>query len=121
MLGIMKKTSYKNTRLVSKAIKDNGNGKLSSELLDYLESKYKLLPWEMISLRVVKSKGSLCKQSVCFIRVYDREMSARDGYCIKTYSDLDKRPGLILYSGYIFTNGFVYITKCDAGDVSQNS
>ena len=121
MLGITKKTSYKNTGLVSRANKDNGSGKLSAELLDYLERKYKLLPWEMISLRVVKSKGLLGKLSVRFIRVYDKEMSEKNGYCIKAYSDLDNRPNLILYSGYIFTNGFVYLTKYEDSVISQNS
>ncbi len=121
MLGIMKKSSHKNTGLVSRANGRNGNGKLSAELLDYLERKYKLLPWEMISLRVVKSKGLLGKLSVRYIRVYDQEMSVRDGYCIKTYGDLDKRPDLILYNGYISTNGFVYVTKYGTNVVSQNS
>ena len=121
MLGIIKKSSHENTGLVSRANGRNGNGKLSAELLDYLERKYKLLPWEMISLRVVKSKGLLGKLSVRFIRVYDQEKSAKDGYCIKTYNDLDKIPELILYNGYILESGFVYITKYGTNVVSQNS
>ncbi len=111
MLGIMKKSSHKNTGLVSRVSEKNGNGKLSAELMDYLERKYKLLPWEMLSLRVVKSRGSLGKLKAYYIRVYDQEMSVRNGAYIKTYNDLDKIPELILYNGYILESGFVHITK----------
>jgi hypothetical protein len=121
MLGITKKSSHKNTGLVSRAKGRSGNGKLSAELLGYLENKYKLLPWEMLGLRVVKSRGSLGNLKAYFIRVYDQELSARNGAYIKTYNDLDKIPELILYNGYILESGFVYITKYGTNVVSQNS
>jgi len=121
MLGIMKVSLHKNTRPVSRMNGKNGNGKLSAKLLDYLESKYQLLPQDMLSLRVVKSKGSLVNQTAYYIRVYDQDKSARNGAYIKTYNDLDRRPNLILYNGYILENDFVYITKCDTNVVYQTS
>ena len=111
MLGISKVSLRKNTRPVSRVNVKNGNRKLSAKLLDYLESKYQLLPEDMLSLRVVSSKGSLGNLPACFIRVYDQAMSASNGIHIGTYNDLDQRPNLILYSGYILENDFVYITK----------
>ena len=121
MLGIMKESSHKKTRLVSRKNGKNGNGKLSGKLLDYLESKYQLLPQDMLSLRTVNSKGSLGNLTAYFIRVYDQETASRNGIYIKTYYDLDKRPNLILYKGYILENDFVYITKCDINVVCQAS
>lgn len=121
MLGIMRESLHTNTRLVSRRNGKNGNGKLSAKLLDYLESKYQLLPRDMLSLRAVKSKGSLGNLPVYFIRVYDREASARNGIHVKTYHDLDKKPALILYSGYILENDSVYVTKYDTDVVYQTS
>ena len=121
MLGITRQSLHIRPRLVSGEKIKNGNGKLSRRLLDYLESKYQLLPWDMLSLRVVKSKGWLGNRPACFIRIYDRETAARNGIYIKAYYDLDKQPDLILYKGYILENDFVYITKCDTDVVYQNS
>ena len=118
MLGIVKESLYKNTRLVSRKY---GNRKLSGKLLDYLENKYQLLPRDMLSLRTVSSKGSLGHLTAYFIRVYDQETASRNGIYIKTYNDLDKGPSLILYSGYILENDFVFITKCDINTVRQAS
>jgi len=121
MLGIIKGSLHKNTRLVSRRNGKNGNGKLSGKLLNYLEHKYQLLPRDMLSLRAVNSKGLLGNLPACFIRVYDQETSSRNGIYIKTYNDLDKRSNLILYSGYILENEFIYITKCDTDVVCQAS
>lgn len=121
MLGIMKGSLHTNVRLVSRKNGKSGNRKLSGKLLDYLESKYQLLPRDMLSLRAVSYKGLLGNRTACFIRIYDQETSARNGIYIKTYNDLDKRPNLILYSGYIRESDFVYITKCDTNIVCQAS
>jgi hypothetical protein len=121
MLGIIKESLHKNTRLVSGKKGKNGNGKLSRKLLDYLESKYQLVPRDMLSLRTVYSKGTLGNLTAYFIRVYDQEAASTNGVDIKTYNDLDKRPSLILYSGYILENDFVFITKCDINVVRQAS
>jgi hypothetical protein len=121
MLGIMSKSLRRKPRLVSRRNGKNGNGKLSGKLLSYLECKYQLLPRDMLNLRVVKSKGSLGNVPVCFIRLYDQETSARDGIYIGTYNDLDNRPSLILYDGYILENDTVYMTKCNMDVTSQTS
>lgn len=121
MLGIMKESLHKNTRLVFRKKGKNLNGKLSGKLLEYLESKYQLLPRDMLSLRTVYSKGSLGNLRAYFIRVYDQETASRNGIYIRTYNDLDRRPSLILYSGYILENDFVFITKCDINVVSPAS
>ena len=121
MLGIIRESSHTKTRLVSRRNGRNGNGKLSAKLLDYLESKYQLLPREMLSLRAVRSKGWLGNIPVYFIRIYDREESVRNSIHVKTYHDLDKQPALILYSGYILENDSVYITKYDKNVVYQTS
>ena len=121
MLGIMKESLHKNTRLVFRKKGKNLNGKLSGKLLEYLESKYQLLPRDMLSLRAITSHGSLGNLTACFIRVYDQETASRNGICIKTYDDLDKQPNLILFNGYILENDFVFITKCDINTVRQAS
>ena len=114
MLGITLDGSLRTkSRMASVKNGKNGSGRLSGKLLDYLEHKYQLLPKDMLSLRVVKSKGSLGNQTVYYIRVYDQDESARNGINIKTYNDLDRRPNLILYDGYILENNCVYITKCN--------
>jgi hypothetical protein len=121
MLGITRQSLHIRPRLVSRENLKNSNGKLSSKLLDYLESKYKLMPWQMLSLRVVKSKGFLGNRPAFFIRIYDHKTAAKNGVYIKAYYDLDKRPDLILYKGYILENDFIYISKCDTGVAHQNS
>ena len=119
MLGIKKETLPKTTGLIARMNGKNGNGKLTGKLLDYLENKYNLLPHDMVNLRVVKSKGSLGKIPACLLRVYDQETSVRNGVHIRLYNDLDKRPDLILYEGYILEGGFVYITKRDSSIMCQ--
>jgi hypothetical protein len=121
MLGIIKVSLNKNTRPVSLVNVKNGNRKVSAKLLDYLESKYQLLPEDMSTLRVVSSNGSLGNLAACFIRVYNQEMSTRNGIHIGTYKDLDQRPNLILYSGYILENDFIYITKYGTNVVYHTS
>lgn len=121
MLGITRQSLHIRPRLVSGENVKNGNGKLSRKLLDYLESKYHLLPWDMLSLRVVKSKGLLGNRPACFIRIYNHENALKSGVHVKAYYDLDKQPDLILYKGYILENDFIYITKCDTDVVRQNS
>ena len=121
MLGIMKVSLHKNTRPISRKNEKNSNGRLPVKLLEYLENKYLLCPQDMLRLRVVKSNGSLGSLAACFIRIYDQETAVRNGIYIRTYSDLDKRPNIILYNGYILEDNFVYITKYDANIVYQTS
>jgi len=121
MLSIMKVSLHKNIRPISGKNKKNRNGRLTAKLLEYLESKYLLCPQEMLRLRVVQSTGLLGNRAACFIRIYDQETSVRNGIFIRTYEDLDKRPDIILYNGYILENNFVYITKCDTNIVYQTA
>jgi hypothetical protein len=103
---------------VTRVSRKNGNGKLSGKMLDYLERKYQLSPQDMLNLRAVYSESWLGNMPACFMRIYDRR-ALND--CIKTYSDLENYPDLILYNGHILGNGFVYVTKCNTRLVCQGS
>jgi len=121
MLGIIKVSLHKNTRPISGKNEKKSKGRLPVKLLEYLESKYLLCPREMLRLRVVQSRGFLGNRAACFIRIYDQEASVRNGIFIRTYEDLDTRPDLILYNGYILEDNFVYITKCDTNILYRTS
>jgi hypothetical protein len=81
-----------------------------ANVLDYLEKEFRLLPKDMATLRCVSSHmESFGGQPARFIRVFDSATAYKQNISIKSYHDLDKHPGLILFEGHIFNGGTVYL------------
>ena len=118
MFGIMKVSSSKTSKPISKICRKSGNIRLSKQLLDYLERKYQLLPHDMLNLRELRCEGSLGNIPTSFVQIYDQRMLIN---AITTYNDLEKHPDLVLYAGYILQNGYIYITKRDVKVIYQAS
>lgn len=90
---------------------ENGNRQWPAKVLDTLETKYHLLPKDMLRLSYVQRKISAGKLNMDYIYIYDRGRSQEQNIPISNYHDLSKNYKLILFKGNIFQDGSVYLVK----------
>ena len=90
---------------------ENGGKHWPAKVLDALETKYHLLPKDLLHLWYVQRKISAGKLNMDYIYVYDWVKSQEQNISIGNYHDLSKNYELILFKGSIFQDGAVYIEK----------
>jgi len=92
-------------------IGENGNKHWPAKVLDILETKYHLLPKDLLRLWYVQRRISTGKLNMDCIYIYDWMTSQEKNTPISNYHDLSKNHKLILFTGNIFQDGSVYLKK----------
>jgi len=62
-------------------------------------------------LRVIQSRGRYSDRKVTYIRLFDPMRAAERRLTVRSFSDLDAEPGLILKAGHIEPDGIIVITR----------
>lgn len=82
-----------------------------TNVLNILETKYHLLPKDLLRLWYVRRRLISNKSKTDSIFIYDQARASNQNLSIREYNDLYKYPDLLLYKGYIFNNGEVSIEE----------
>ena len=90
---------------------ENGHKHWPAKVLDILETKYHLLPKDLLRLWYVQRKIFAGKLNMDYIYIYDLVTSQELNIPINNYHDLSKNYKLILFKGNIFQDGSVYLEK----------
>jgi len=90
---------------------ENGDKHWPAKVLDILETKYHLLPKDLLRMWYVKCTIPAGKLNMDYIYIYDCVMSQGQNIPINNYHDLSKNYKLILFKGNIFLDGSVYLEK----------
>ena len=90
---------------------ENGDKHWPAKVLDALETKYHLLPKDLLHLWYVQRKISAGKLNMDYIYIYDRLRSQEQNTLVSNYHDLSKNYELILFKGAIFQDGSVYLER----------
>ena len=97
--------------LLKSYIGENGGKYWPAKVLDILETKYHLLPKDLLHLWYVQRRISADKFNLDYIYIYDRVRSQEQNIPISNYRDLSKNYELILFKGSIFPDGSVYLER----------
>jgi hypothetical protein len=92
-------------------IGENGDKHWPAKVLDILETKYHLLPKDLLRTWYVKRRIPAGKLNMCCIYIYDWVTSQEQNIPISNYHDLSKNYKLVLFEGNIFQDGSVYLEK----------
>ena len=92
-------------------IGENGHKHWPAKVLDILETKYHLLPKDLLRLWYVQRRIFAGKLNMDCIYIYDWMTSQEKNTPISNYHDLSKNHKLILFTGNIFQDGSVYLKK----------
>jgi hypothetical protein len=82
-----------------------------AKVLDILETKYHLLPKDLLRLWYVQRRIFAGKLNLDYIYIYDWVTSQEQNIPISNYHDLSKNYKLILFKGNISQDGSVYLEK----------
>ncbi len=90
---------------------ENGDKHWPAKVLDILETKYHLLPKDLLRLWYVQRRIFAGKLNMDYIYIYDWVTSQEQNIPISNYHDLSKNYKLILFKGNIFQDGSVYLEE----------
>jgi hypothetical protein len=96
---------------LSRIIIKNGNHRWPANVLETLETKYHLLPRDLLRLWYVRRKILSDKVGTDSIFIYDWAKACDSNISVKRYNDLNKHPDLLRYRGRIFNDGKVRIEE----------
>jgi hypothetical protein len=85
-----------------------------TRVLDILETKYHLLPKDLLRLGYIRRRLSAGKFSMDYIYIYDRTTSWEKNLSISSYQDISKNNRLLLFKGNIYPDGSVRLEKVRA-------
>ncbi len=88
-----------------------GDKQWPANVLNILETKYHLLPKDLLRLWYVRRRLISKKSKTDSIFIYDQARASNQHLSIREYNDLYKYPDLLLYKGYIFNSGEVSIEE----------
>ena len=83
--------------------------KLPTLVRDYMEHKFDLLPEYLDMLRCFKYDGVVNGKEVRCVRIFSPYRAKEQRLSIRTKSDLDQHPEMLLFEGYIDRQGSVYV------------
>ena len=90
---------------------ENGEKQWPARVLDALETKYHLLPKDMLRLWYLQRSISAGNLNTDYIYIYDRVMSQEQKIAISAYRDLSQNYRLLLFKGNVFPDGSVHLEK----------
>jgi len=85
-----------------------------ARVLDILETRYHLLPRDLLRLGCIRRRLSAGKFAMEYIYIYDRTVSQERNVPIRGYQDLSRNDHLLLFKGNISPDGTVYLEKVSA-------
>ncbi len=89
----------------------NGDKYWPENVLNILETRYHLRPKELLRLWYVRRRMLSNKTRQDSIFIFDRAKARDQKISIRRFDDLHKYPELMLYKGYIASNGDVKIEE----------
>ncbi len=101
------KVSAKLSRILIK----NGDYHWPANVLETLETKYHLLPKDLLRLWYIRRRVFSNKVETDSIFIYDWAKAYDSNISVKRYNDLNKYPALLRYKGRISRNGEVRIEE----------
>jgi len=111
MVNKLKKELNRVSARLSRLLMRNGGNHWPANVLEILETKYHLLPKDLLRLWYVRRRMFPSKSKMDFIFIYDWAKAYDLNVSIRRSNDLYKYPDLMLYKGYIYSNGEVSIEK----------
>ena len=88
----------------------NGHSrKLPRPINDYMRQRFGVLPEYLDALRCFEFEGAVNDKEVMRYRIYSPVKAQRQKITIAGLSDLEQHPGMLLYEGYINTEGKAYV------------
>jgi hypothetical protein len=78
-------------------------------VLQYMKRRFMLPTLYVTSLRCFEGDGSHQGERVTKLRIFSPTMAGSFGLTLKTSSDLDQHPEVLLFEGYIDRGGRVYV------------
>ena len=85
-----------------------------ARVLDILETRYHLLPRDLLRLGCIRRRLSAGKFTMEYIYIYDRTVSQERNVPIRGYHDLSRNDQLLLFKGNITPDGTVYLERVRA-------
>ncbi len=82
-----------------------------ANVLETLETKYNLLPRDLLRLWYIRRRMLSNKARTDSIFIYDWAKARDQNVSIRRFNDLSKYPDLLRYKGYIASNGEVKIEE----------
>ena len=89
----------------------NGHKRLPEDLHDHLRKEFRLTGEDMASFCCVCQQGKFAGLPVRYVRIFDHNSASKLGTTVAKYTDLDKKPELVLFDGHIFKSGAVCLNK----------
>ena len=96
---------------LKRLIGEDGDKHWPAKVLDILETKYHLLPKDLLRLWYIQRGIFVGKLNMNYIYIYDWVTSQKQNLLISDYHDLSKNYELILFRGSILQDGSVYLEK----------
>jgi len=90
---------------------ENGGAHWPARVLDTLETKYQLLPKDMLRLGYLQRNISAGNLNTDYIYIYDRMRSQEQNTQISVYRDLSQNYRLLLFKGNVFPDGSVHLER----------
>lgn len=100
---------------------ENGDKHWPAKVLDVLETKYHLLPKDLLRLRYVLRRRSFGRSNIYSIFIYDSASAYERKISIRNYHDLYEYPDLLLYKGDILNDGAVHLAKVRNSEVNSSA
>ena len=83
--------------------------KLPRPIHDYMKRRFGVLPEYLDALRCFEFEGAINDKKVMRYRIYSPTKAQQQKITITGLSDLETHPGMLLYEGYIDTEGKAYV------------
>ncbi len=111
MVSKIKKGLNRVSVRLSKLLIRTGDHHWPANVLEILETKYKLLPRDLRRLWYIRRKMFASKSRMDSIFIYDWAKAYDQNVSIRRFNDLYQYPELLRYKGYIASNGDVKIEE----------
>ena len=111
MVNKIKKELNRVSAQLSRLLIRNGDHHWPANVLEILETKYNLLPKDLLRLWFIRRRMFSSKLHTDSIFIYDWAKAYDQNISIRRFNDLYKYPELLRYKGYIASTGEVKIEE----------
>ena len=111
MVSKIKKELNRVSVRLSRLLIRNGDHHWPANVLETLETKYKLLPKDLLRLWFIRHRELSVRPPTDSIFIYDWAKAYDQNVSIRRFNDICKYPELLRYKGYIASNGAVKIEE----------
>lgn len=111
MVSKIKKELNRVSVRLSRFLIRNGDHHWPAKVLDILETKYNLLPKDLLRLWFIRRREFSGKSPIDAIFIYDWAKAYDQNVSIRRFNDLYQYPELLRYKGRIARNGDVKIEE----------